>query len=178
VAGTRTHQTVKLGRGRHASPADGACVMELASMLAGERFTDRPRCVDPLIAAYMRALNDRLPPRDRRRLLPFAAAAVNTNTGRRVRRERRRLCLDATSTPRRAARPLIALFIGITPAVFLDEGIGEHTARHFIANGDVDGALALLRRLLPSEAAPLALPVEDLAQLRVPGAGTPLVVEA
>jgi hypothetical protein len=34
-----TYQTVSLGASRHESPEEGACVMELASMLAGEPFT-------------------------------------------------------------------------------------------------------------------------------------------
>ncbi len=33
------YQTVKLSRGKHSSPEYGACVMELASMLAGEPFS-------------------------------------------------------------------------------------------------------------------------------------------
>jgi hypothetical protein len=36
-----SHQTIKLSKGKHRAPEDGACVMELASMLAGESFTDR-----------------------------------------------------------------------------------------------------------------------------------------
>lgn len=149
-------------------------------MLAGERFTDRPRCVDPVIAAFLRTLNDRLAPRERQRLLPYASAAVNTRSTRRVRRARRRLCLNATSTPRRFARPLIALFVGITPAVFLDEGIGEWTARYFVAQRDVEGATKLLDRLIgrDSEAAPLPLLVEDLAQVGIAGPRAPFVVEA
>src|SRR5690349_12927220 len=46
-------QTVHLKRGRHLSPDHGVCVMELASMLSGERFTDRPRSVSPVIAAFL-----------------------------------------------------------------------------------------------------------------------------
>jgi hypothetical protein len=34
-------------RGQHANPERGVCVMELASMLAGEPFTDHPRSVCP-----------------------------------------------------------------------------------------------------------------------------------
>ena len=51
---TASHQTVRLGRGKHASPTDGVCVMELSSMLAGERFSDRPRSVCPVIASLLR----------------------------------------------------------------------------------------------------------------------------
>jgi hypothetical protein len=43
-----THQTIKLSKGKHASPGDGACVMELASMLAAEPFSDHP-AVCPVI---------------------------------------------------------------------------------------------------------------------------------
>jgi hypothetical protein len=50
-----SHQTVKLSRGRHVSPASGMCVMELASVLAGERFSDHPQAVCPVIGALMRA---------------------------------------------------------------------------------------------------------------------------
>ena len=34
----RSHQTVTIRRGKHASPDRGACVVELASMLAGQRY--------------------------------------------------------------------------------------------------------------------------------------------
>jgi len=40
--GPVTHQTIRLSRGKHSSPEEGACVMELASMLAGEPFSDHP----------------------------------------------------------------------------------------------------------------------------------------
>jgi hypothetical protein len=46
-----THQTVRLARGEHATPERGVCVMGLASMLAGEPFTDHPEAVCPAIAA-------------------------------------------------------------------------------------------------------------------------------
>src|SRR5438270_3367349 len=53
-----TRQTVRLGAGKHSSPEEGACVMELASMLAGEEFSDRPRCVSPVVGAFLRVYND------------------------------------------------------------------------------------------------------------------------
>ena len=42
-----TFQTIKLSKGKHRSPQDGACVMELASMLsrASSSPTTPPRCV-------------------------------------------------------------------------------------------------------------------------------------
>ena len=47
-----TYQTIKLGKGKHSSPDDGACVMELASMLAGESFTDHPSSVCPVRVCF------------------------------------------------------------------------------------------------------------------------------
>jgi hypothetical protein len=47
-----------LTKGRHRSPRDGACLMEYVSVLAGENFSDRPRCVDPLIVRLAWTVND------------------------------------------------------------------------------------------------------------------------
>ena len=37
-----------LSRGKHRNPRKGACFMEMASYLAGERWSDHPRCTHPL----------------------------------------------------------------------------------------------------------------------------------
>ena len=47
-----------LSRGKHRSPRHGACFMELASYLAGERWSDHPACTHPLLAALARDVND------------------------------------------------------------------------------------------------------------------------
>jgi hypothetical protein len=52
--------------------------MELASMLAGERFTDRPLSVSPAIASFMRGYNDLLDDRRRQDLLRYASEVVGT----------------------------------------------------------------------------------------------------
>jgi hypothetical protein len=49
-----------LSRGKHRSPRKGACFMELASYLAGERWSDRPACTHPLLAEVARNANDRI----------------------------------------------------------------------------------------------------------------------
>jgi hypothetical protein len=71
-------QTVRLSKGKHQSPDDGACVIELASMIAGEPFSDRPASVCPVIAAFLRAYNDSLPAYERDELYPYAAAVVGS----------------------------------------------------------------------------------------------------
>lgn len=47
-----------LSRGRHRNPRRGACFMEMASVLAGERWSDHPRCTHPLLAELARMVND------------------------------------------------------------------------------------------------------------------------
>jgi hypothetical protein len=48
----------QLSRGSHRSPRKGACFMELASYLAGERWSDHPACTHPLLATLARLVND------------------------------------------------------------------------------------------------------------------------
>ena len=47
-----------LSRGRHRNTRKGACFMEMASVLAGERWTDHPRCTHPLLGNLARLVND------------------------------------------------------------------------------------------------------------------------
>ncbi len=47
-----------LGRGKHRNPRKGACFMELASYLAGERWSDSPSCTHRLLAHMARLVND------------------------------------------------------------------------------------------------------------------------
>src|SRR4051812_41594501 len=54
-----------LSPGHHRSPRKGACFMEFASFLAGERWSDHPSCTDPTLATLARAVNDTV--RDSRR---------------------------------------------------------------------------------------------------------------
>jgi len=75
-----THQTIKLSKGKHSSPTSGACVMELASMLAGEQFTDHPRSVCPVIGSFLRAYNDSIDDQRRQDLYAYASKAVGSRT--------------------------------------------------------------------------------------------------
>jgi hypothetical protein len=80
---TASHQTVRLSEGKHTSPEDGVCVMELASMLAGERFGDHPVSVSRPIAAVLRGYNDWLDRDEERRqtLYAYASRVVGTAAG-------------------------------------------------------------------------------------------------
>ncbi len=89
-----SYQTVKLQRGKHSSPREGACVMELASMLAGERFSDRPYCVSPAIAGFLRAYNDFVDDHRRQDLFGLAAFVVGTRATPQIERLRVRRVVD------------------------------------------------------------------------------------
>jgi hypothetical protein len=65
-----------LSRGKHRSPRKGACFMELASLLAGERWSDHPACTHPLLAAVARLVNDHTSDAGRSRLVPLIPSVI------------------------------------------------------------------------------------------------------
>lgn len=65
-----------LSRGKHRSPRKGACFMEMASYLAGERWSDHPSCTHPLLAAAARLVNDHTSDAARQRLAPLIPAVI------------------------------------------------------------------------------------------------------
>jgi hypothetical protein len=88
-----SHQTLKLEAGRHHRPEDGACVMELASMLAGEPFGDHPASVCPVIAAFLRSYNDHIDDGRRQELYRYAAHSVGTRADAGTEQVRAEMCL-------------------------------------------------------------------------------------
>jgi hypothetical protein len=83
-----TYQTIRLSRGNHKSPQEGACVMELASMLAGEPFSDHPTTACPVIASLLRTYNDVLDDEPRQALYGYAAKAVGSRGSCKVEHDR------------------------------------------------------------------------------------------
>jgi len=61
-----------LGRGTHTDPRLGCNVLELASVLAGERWSTSPRSVHPALATAAEAVNDLLTDDRKRLLVPLA----------------------------------------------------------------------------------------------------------
>ena len=150
---------VRLTAGAHSSPREGVCVVELASVIAEERFSDRPRCVCPVIGAFLRGWNDRAPHAERQRLGPYAARIVGSRGTPSVTRERRDLCLEWAGADlgrgalgrflsRSRIRLRIAVFCGLPGALSLNEGTGDYASRVAAARGDTGGAFELLDALL------------------------------
>lgn len=65
-----------LARGRHLTPRRGACFMELASLLAGERWSDHPSCTHPLLGQLSRQVNDHTSDAGRQQLAPLIPSVV------------------------------------------------------------------------------------------------------
>jgi hypothetical protein len=65
-----------LSRGKHRSPRKGACFMEYASFLAGERWNDHPRCTHPLLAGVARGVNDHISDEARNGLVEMIPSVV------------------------------------------------------------------------------------------------------
>lgn len=68
-----------LSKGRHRNPRRGGCFMEVASYLAGERWSDHPQCTHPVLAAAARSVNDLTSNDERHRLAPLIPLVVGTN---------------------------------------------------------------------------------------------------
>lgn len=68
-----------LSRGRHRNPRKGACFMEMASYLAGERWSDHPKCTHPVLASMARCVNDALGDVRRQELAMMIPEVVGLN---------------------------------------------------------------------------------------------------
>jgi hypothetical protein len=81
-----------LSRGKHRNPRKGACFMELASYLAGERWSDHPRCTHPLLAALARGVNDLTSDAGRAKLAELIPSVIGlTGDDVRIAEERQRI---------------------------------------------------------------------------------------
>lgn len=157
-----THQTVKLSKGKHISPQDGACVMEMASMLAGEPFSDHPRCACPVIGSFLRAYNDSIDDARRQDLYAYASQIVGSRASAAVARARgeRLAAWELELRQRRLARRLLPArlrAVGLRPRCALD-AVGTHAVHAIGRHTDASHreALALIDELLAIQSAPPA----------------------
>ena len=106
-----------LSAGAHESPAEGACVMEMASYLAGEEWSDSPACTHPVLARMAQVVNDRLPDEERGALLDLLPRLMGT---------------AATGTPDDRYRLSVALSVWCAEQVAHLAGDAEPQAREAI----------------------------------------------
>jgi hypothetical protein len=162
------YKTVKLSRGKHTSPADGVCVMELSSMIAGEPFSDQPLCVCPVVAAFLRAYNDSLDDRRRQDLYRYAAEVIDTRDTAEVERRRIERVVEWGRDTRASRNRLLSLMrrvdLGLRPAAT------ARSAASFAVN-------AIGRRSDSNHRRALGL-VEELCAMRSSGRRTTLTRSA
>jgi hypothetical protein len=84
-----------LDQGSHKRPEDGVCLMEAVAWVAGEQHTDVPECACPVLGAYGRQLNDRMPHEQRQRLAVFVPRLVGSRSTKAVELERMYRLADA-----------------------------------------------------------------------------------
>jgi hypothetical protein len=153
-------ESLRLEPGSHGSPEQGVCIVELASILAKEKFSDDPSCVCDVIGAFLRSWNDRASYFDRQRLRPYAARIVGTRSGRAITHRRRDICLIwselagldggplSRSLARLRARIRVGWQLGIGSALRLNRGAGEYAALVCFSRHGSEASFRLLDRLL------------------------------
>lgn len=75
---TELMKDIRLSKGGHTSPETGMCAMEMVAWLEGLPHSDAPECTCPVIAAYVRELNDGMTNDDRQKLIPYLPRLVGT----------------------------------------------------------------------------------------------------
>ena len=70
--------TLTLLKGAHDDAEAGMCLLEAVSYVAGEPFSDNPKCTSPVLGAFGRALNDVLPDDKRQALRDYIPSMIGT----------------------------------------------------------------------------------------------------
>jgi hypothetical protein len=81
-----------LGRGSHKDIDDGCCLMEAVSFVAGEPWSDHPKCASPVIGAFMRRWQDDLGDDPRQTLKPYVPRLVGSKGSDEIEQQRGWMC--------------------------------------------------------------------------------------
>ena len=107
-------ETLVLRAGIHSSAVDGVSLMEAVSVVAGEPWSNSPRCTSPVIATYARGLNDWLSDIERQSLKAYIPRLIGTAKPN-LELERAFICAD-TAVRVFARLALAAAGIGVEAA--------------------------------------------------------------
>jgi hypothetical protein len=78
MTNTQKLEGLTLQRGSHVTAEAGMCLLEAVSYIAGEPFGDHPACVDSVLGAFGRAVNDFMSGDERQLLVPLIPKLLNT----------------------------------------------------------------------------------------------------
>ncbi|ADB32935.1 hypothetical protein Kfla_3882 [Kribbella flavida DSM 17836] len=168
AAGRRTAQprTVAgvpvLSAGSHRDARDGACFMEYASYLAGEPWSDHPRCTHPLLAHLAREVNDRTSSAGRAALAPLIPTVIGITSDDPVVHPRLVARVVRTVLPVAARPDQVVLAVALIRA---EQLIAE-------LNGHQDGKSAASREVLAENALATKWAETFLKARPLPGLGT------
>jgi hypothetical protein len=153
--------------------------MELASMLSGERFSDRPASACPIIGAILRAHNDTIDDTRRGDLYRYAAEVVGTRGEFALQLRRAQAALAWARSRYLERRRSIRGRIRPLPAEPAPDWGPDQIARYVIRSLGSDGhdaVLQLLDRLIEM-APPAPAPTAPAPALTTAGSGVPELVE-
>jgi hypothetical protein len=135
-------------------------VAELASMLAHERFSDRPSCACPAVTAFLRGYNDRIDDERRQDLYAIASLLVGSRRAETVTTQRAEALVDLAWRHRLRVGP-VQRYPDLVRATRFEtcEAAGDHLGRcarrSDAVHGDVlETVTALLARPVPESRDP------------------------
>jgi hypothetical protein len=105
-----------LSRGRHRNPRKGACFMEMASYLAGERWSDHPKCTHPLVATVARLVNDNTSDDHRSDLAELIPSVIGLKTADPRADARIALCCATAALPIASAKRQNVMAVSVLAA--------------------------------------------------------------
>jgi hypothetical protein len=147
------------------APEHGVCTVELASMLAGDRFSDSPRTACAAIAAFVRGYNDAIDDARRQELFAIAALLVGSSSTQEATHARmwRLIAFARDLRPRRLG--ILGPRLSYEDDLVKCESAGRHVAKVARRHPHVHGeAIALLQGMLETAAPqPIADAPEALA---------------
>jgi len=83
-----------LKKGAHKASEAGMCALEAVAWLAGEPHSDSPQCACPVIASFVRRLNDIMTNGERKELVPLLQGIIGTKGSSELERKRGFACAD------------------------------------------------------------------------------------
>lgn len=153
-----------LSPGRHRSPRQGACFMEFASYLAGDRWSDHPPCTHPVLAALARDVNDVTSDAARADLTAHVHRVVGLNSDNALVSPTIAVLAGAAAMPVASLERQRALAAGL---IIIAEQVPELRAEAEAALGDCPAAERWARSFLAGAKTPSRMPTRRAAESMV-----------
>jgi hypothetical protein len=87
-------ETLELKSGLHNPNSHEMCVMEAVAMMAGERWSDHPKCASPVISAFLRSYNDSVSDEVRQTLKQYIPRLIGTAGSKDIEERRSLIAAD------------------------------------------------------------------------------------